>query len=256
MMDLVYIFIFFIFGLLMGSFYTVVGSRLPKGEKIINDRSHCDECQHELTLLDMIPVFSYLFLRGKCRYCKEKINPLSTSMELFTGTLFAVSYFRFGFSYELLMALGLVSMLIILAVSDISYYVIPDEILIFFSGYFLIITTIQFGVIAALMSILSGIILFSIMYILMLIGNFLFKKESLGGGDIKLMFVMGLLIEPLLGLISIFIASFIALPIAIILLKTKNQRLVPYGPFLLIAVMFIYFTGLNTKVILNFIKLL
>ena len=255
-MEFIYVIIFFILGLFIGSFYTVVGSRLPKGEKIINDRSHCDNCQHELTLLDMIPVLSYLFFRGRCKYCKEEINPLSTSMELFTGTLFALSYFRFGFSYELFIALGLVSMLIILSVSDLSYYIIPDEVLIFFSGYFLIITTLQFGVVPALISIRNGLILFGVMYLIMLIGNFLFKKESLGGGDIKLMFVMGLLIEPLLGLISIFIASFIALPIAIILLKTKNQRLVPYGPFLLIAVMFIYFTGLNTKVILNFIKLL
>ena len=90
----------------------------------------------------------------------------------------------------------------------------------------------------------------------MLIGNFLFKKESLGGGDIKLLFVFGLVIDPLLGLISIFIASVIALPIALILLKTKKQKLIPFGPFLLIAINFIYFTGITTKMILNFIELL
>lgn len=255
-MEFTYVIIFFILGLFIGSFYTVVGSRLPKGEKIINDRSHCDNCQHELTLLDMIPVLSYLFLRGRCKYCKEEINPLSTSMELFTGTLFALSYFRFGFSYELFIALGLVSMLIILSVSDLSYYIIPDEVLIFFSGYFLIITTLQFGVIPALISIRNGLILFGVMYLIMLIGNFLFKKESLGGGDIKLLFVFGLVIDPLLGLISIFIASVIALPIALILLKTKKQKLIPFGPFLLIAINFIYFTGITTKMILNFIELL
>lgn len=255
-MEFTYVIIFFILGLFMGSFYTVVGSRLPKGEKIINDRSHCDNCQHELTLLDMIPVLSYLFLRGRCKYCKEEINPLSTSMELFTGTLFALSYFRFGFSYELFIALGLVSMLIILSVSDLSYYIIPDEVLIFFSGYFLIITTLQFGVVPALISIRNGLILFGVMYLIMLIGNFLFKKESLGGGDIKLLFVFGLVIDPLLGLISIFIASVIALPIALILLKTKKQKLIPFGPFLLIAINFIYFTGITTKMILNFIELL
>ena len=255
-MEFTYVIIFFILGLFMGSFYTVVGSRLPKGEKIINDRSHCDNCQHELTLLDMIPVLSYLFLRGRCKYCKEEINPLSTSMELFTGTLFALSYFRFGFSYELFIALGLVSMLIILSVSDLSYYIIPDEVLIFFSGYFLIIITLQFGVVPALISIRNGLILFGVMYLIMLIGNFLFKKESLGGGDIKLLFVFGLVIDPLLGLISIFIASVIALPIALILLKTKKQKLIPFGPFLLIAINFIYFTGITTKMILNFIELL
>ena len=255
-MNLLYLIIFFIFGLFMGSFYTVVGLRLPNHEKIVNDRSHCDECGHELSFLDMIPVISYLFLKGKCRYCKEKINPLSTSMELFTGTLFALAYFRFNFSYELLIALGLVSMLIILSVSDLAYYIIPDEVLIFFSGYFLIITTLQFGVRPALISLVYGLILFGVMYLIMLIGNFLFKRESLGGGDIKLMFVFGLIIDPFLGLITIFLASFIALPIALILLKTKKQRLIPFGPFLLIAITFIYFTCLTTKAIFNFVKLL
>lgn len=255
-MNIVYLIIFFILGLHMGSFFTVVGLRLPNHEKFINSRSHCDKCNHELSLLDMIPIISYLLLRGRCRYCRSKINSLSTYMELFTGILFALAFFRFGFSYELLIALGIVSMLSIIAVSDISYYIIPDEILIFFSGYFLIITTLEFGILPALMSLLSGMVLFGIMYLIMLLGNFLFKKETLGGGDIKMMFVIGLVINPILGLLVIFIGSILALPVAIVLLHTKKQKLVPFGPFLLIAFTFIYFTGLTSDMILNFIKLL
>lgn len=253
-MDIVYLIIFFILGTLMGSFFTVVGSRLPRGEDFIKSRSHCDNCTHELSLLDMVPIISYLFLRGRCRYCGTKISPLSSYMEFFTGVLFALSYFIFGFSYELLIALGIVALLIIVSVSDISYYIIPDQLLIFFSGYFLIITCLNSGVMSALFSILSGMCLFLLMYLVMLIGNFLFKKESLGGGDIKLMFVFGLVINPILGLFVLFIASFLALPVSLIILIKRNVNLVPFGPFLLISCMFIYFTRIDLNMIIEFIQ--
>lgn len=253
-MKILYLIIFFILGTLMGSFYTVIGSRLPKGESFIKGRSHCDHCNNELSFLDMIPIVSFIFLKGKCRYCNSKINPLSTWMELFTGLLFSLSFFTFGFSKELFYALGIVSLLTILSVSDISYYIIPDEVLIFFSGYFIILTAITSGVLSALYSILSGLLLFGFMYLVMLIGNFLFKKESLGGGDIKLMFVVGLVLNPFLGLLVIFIASFLALPISLIILWKTKKNLVPFGPFLLTGFMFIYFTRLNMDIIIDFIK--
>ena len=253
-MRLVYIILFFIVGLFMGSFYTVVGSRLPKREDFVKKRSHCDNCGHNLSFLDMIPIISYIFLRGKCRYCHEKISPLSTYMELFSGILYALSFFVFGRSYELFIALGIVSLLIILSVSDISYYIIPDEILIFFTGYFLIVITIKSGVMSALYALLSGIVLFGFMYIIMLLGNFIFKKESLGGGDIKLMFVIGLVLNPFLGIVVIFLASFIALPISLIILWKKRQNLIPFGPFLLIGFTLIYFMQLSMSTIIEFIS--
>ena len=253
-MFILYLIIFFIFGLFMGSFYTVIGLRLPKHDNFLTDRSHCDKCQHNLSLLDMIPLLSYLFLKGRCRYCKAKINELSTYMEFFTGVLFSLSFYVFGFSYELLIALGIVSLLIIVSVSDISYYIIPDEILIFFIGFFTIIITLNSSVLNALISLLSGFTLFIIMYTIMIFGNFLFKKESLGGGDVKMMFVFGLILNPFLGLISIFLASFLALPVSIFILLKKHQNLVPFGPFLLISFAFIYFTKIDMTTIINFIK--
>lgn len=253
-MFILYLIIFFIFGLFMGSFYTVIGLRLPKHENFLTDRSHCDKCQHNLSLLDMIPLLSYLFLKGRCRYCKAKINELSTYMEFFTGVLFSLSFYVFGFSYELLIALGIVSLLIIVSVSDISYYIIPDEILIFFIGFFTIIITLNSSVLNALISLLSGFTLFIIMYTIMIFGNYLFKKESLGGGDVKMMFVFGLILNPFLGLISIFLASFLALPVSIFILLKKHQNLVPFGPFLLISFAFIYFTKIDMTTIINFIK--
>lgn len=253
-MNIFYLVIFFILGSCMGSFYTVVGLRLPKKESFITTRSHCDACGHTLALIDMVPIFSYLFLGKKCRYCKKKIEGLSTYMELFTGVLFALSYFRFGISYEFFTAIGIVSMLSILSVSDITYYVIPDEILIFFTGYFLIIGALSDGVMMALMHLLSGMILFGFMYLIMLFGNIVFKKETLGGGDIKLMFVVGLILHPFLGLFVIFLASFLALPISLFILWKKKQHLVPFGPFLLTGFLFVYMTGIKMKMVVDFIR--
>ena len=255
MFDL-YLIIFFILGLHMGSFFTVVGTRLPNHENFLNSRSYCDKCHHKLTLLDMVPLISFICLRGRCRYCKGKIDALSTYMEFFTGVLFALAYFKFGFSYDLLIALGIVSMLSIISVSDLSYYIIPDEVLVFFGAYFIIIKLFQVGVINTAWCILSGIALFAIMYGIMLLGNFVFKKETLGGGDIKMMLVFGIIISPLLGLVVIFLGSLLALPVSLFLLYKKHERLVPFGPFLLISLTFIYFTGLTTPMIINFIKLL
>lgn len=253
-MNILYLIIFFLLGLFMGSFLTVVGLRVPKHENFISNRSYCDECKHTLSFLDMVPVISFLLLRGKCRYCKKNIDPLSTYMEMFTGILFALSYLIFGFSYELFIALGIVSLLIIISVSDISYYIIPDEVLIFFTGYFLIILTLSNGVMSTLVNILSGFVMFIIMYTIMLLGNFLFKKESLGGGDIKLMFVIGLILSPLPSLFVIFFGSLIALPISIIILVRKKTKLIPFGPFLIIAFLVIYFTKIDTNMILNFLS--
>ena len=253
-MDLFYFIIFFFLGTLMGSFYTVVGTRLPNKENFITTRSHCDYCHHSLSLLDMVPILSYLFLRGRCRYCGKEIKSLSTSMEIFTGVLFAFSYYVFGFSYELFIALGIVSMFIILSVSDILYLIIPDEILIFFAGYFLIVITLQYGVLAALSSIVSGLFLFITMYLIMLVGNFLFKKETLGGGDIKMMFVFGLILSPLLGITAIFLGSVLALPVSLFLLSKKNQHLIPFGPFLLLSLTLLYFTQIDASMILNWLR--
>ena len=149
----------------------------------------------------------------------------------------------------------IVSMLIILSVSDITYMIIPDEILIFFSGFFLIVITLQGGILQAIVSLASGFVLFAIMYGIMLLGNFLFRKDTLGGGDVKMMFVFGLVLNPIMGLISIFLGSFLALPVSIMMLLKKHQNLIPFGPFLLIGFTFLYFTQIDLEMILNFLRL-
>ena len=253
-MNFVYFLAFFMLGLFMGSFFTVVGTRLPQKENFFSGRSHCDKCKHPLSFFDMIPVLSFFLLKKRCRYCKSQIDDLSTYMELFTGILFALSYFVFGFSYDLFIALGVVSMLIIVSVTDITYFVIPDEILIFFACYFLALVILRDGVLMSLMAVLSGVVLFFVMYGIMIFGNFLFKKETLGGGDIKMMFVFGLLLHPFLGILVIFLGSLIALPMSLFILLDKKQNIIPFGPFLLISFTFIFFARIDVSMVFDFIR--
>ena len=247
---------FFLWGTLMGSFYTVIGMRLPMKENFLTGRSCCDHCKHTLVLWDMIPIFSYLVTRGKCRYCKHKVDILYPIMEFFTGILFALAYYCFHSSYEsyeLIIALGIVSLLMIVVVSDITYLIIPDEVLIFFSLYFLFFQFLKEGANSCLMHILTGIFLFVIMYLIMIIGNKILHRESLGGGDIKMMFLFGLILDPLLGTISIFLGSLIALPISLLLLLKNHERVIPFGPFLMIALTFLYFSSITPNMIISFL---
>ena len=247
----IYILLFFILGTLMGSFYAVVGMRLPVGKKIAFDHSRCDYCGHTLALYEMIPIFSYLFQGGRCCHCKEKITPMLPIVELSTGILYAVAYFSFGFSLDLVLALLIVSLFVIVLVSDLSYLIIPDSVLIFFAISFFITQLFRVGLYENILHVLTGIFLFILMYLIMCIGNKMFKNESLGGGDIKMLFVFGLVLDPLLGTLSIFLGSFIALPVSIVLYMIYHDNIIPFGPFLLLSFLFIYFSKMTPETILH-----
>lgn len=252
-MEILYLIIFFILGSTIGTSSTIIGLRLPKNEKIFGNKPHCDSCSHELSKKETIPLISYIIQQGRCRYCHSKIDILYPYMEFFTGLLFAVAYYSFGFSYELLIALGMVTLLMIVVVSDITYLIIPDEVLIFFSIYFIIIQLLNVGIKSTITHIGTGILLFSLMYLVMIIGNKALKKESLGGGDIKMMFLFGLVLDPLLGTLAVFLGSLFALPMSIYLMKKNNEKVIPFGPFLLIAFVFIYFTKITPASLISWL---
>lgn len=244
-MDYLYTAYFFIIGTIFGSFYNVVGYRLPRGESLIKPRSHCTNCNHVLTPIELIPIFSFLFQGGKCKNCKQKISSFYTIFELLTGVLFALSYFVFGFSIELLIALAFVSMSIIIIISDYQTLTIPDEVLIFFGIVFAILIYINKGLYDTLFAFLSGLGAFITMLIIKKIADFFFKKESMGGGDIKLMFLFGLVLGYPMAIFSIFVGSIIGLPISLMVLKYKHTNIVPFGPFLCIGALIILFLGIN-----------
>ncbi len=249
----IYVACFFLLGLLMGSFYCVLGMRIPEKRNFIFDHSRCDSCSHELKLYEMIPVFSYFSQEGKCRYCNAKISPLLPLVEMATGILYAISFFSFGFTLDFLLAILIISLLMIVLVSDLSYLMIPDSILIFFALCFLIVQYFRVGLEETFYHLLTGAFLFVLMYLIMCLGNKLFKKESLGGGDIKMLFLFGLILDPLLGTLSIFLGSFIALPISIIIFIKCKENIIPFGPFLLLSFLLIYFSKITPEMILTFL---
>ena len=243
MMDIYYKFVIFIFGLLFGSFYTVVGERLPEGKSIINPPSHCPKCNHRLGILELIPVFSFLFLGGKCKNCQSKIPVLSTIIEALTALLFLIAYIRFGISIMFFIALIFISMLVIVIVSDIRYMVICDEVLIIGNILIFILLVFNNGIKEALISIVYGFASLLIMLSIKTLGDIIFKKESMGFGDIKLMFSFGLVMGLASSVASIFIASFIGLPISLIMMKKNSSHELPFGPYLSIAALILFLTG-------------
>lgn len=248
----------FIIGLIFGSFYNVVGYRLPKNMSIAFPPSHCTNCNHKLKFYELIPIISYIFLGGKCKICRKKISITYPFFELLTGTLFLLAYLSFGLNLKFLIAITFISVLIIISISDIRYYIIPDEVLII--GTILIIIEMIIYVLIkdlnlvkeVLMPILNGAGSFAILYLFKALGDFIFKKESLGGGDIKLMFLIGLTLGFDMSIVTIFIASFIALPLSVISLIKDDNNILPFGPYLSIAAAIILLTNLNLDMILNF----
>ncbi len=251
-MRAVYTVILFIIGLFMGSFYNVVGYRLPNKMSLIKPNSHCTNCKKELKWYHLIPVFSYLFLGGKCAYCKSKIGIIHPLVELITGILFAISYYSFGFTWSFGIALIISSLFAIIIVSDLNYLVIPDEILAVAGSLIVVFNFFNLGFIGVLKSIGCGLIMFIVMFLIMKLGNKIFKKESLGGGDIKLMLVLGMTLSLAMNIFSIFIASCIALPISIIILLKNKDNIIPFGPFLVAGNLLVMFLKLD---ILDIIKM-
>ena len=232
--------IIIILGLVLGSFYNVVGLRIPNGESIIKPGSHCPKCNHKLSWYENIPVLSYIFLGGKCKNCKQKISIIYPIIEILTSFLFYISYKIFGLSEEFFISLVISSLVVIIFVSDSKYMIISDSPLIVSTILTLIIKLIYNGYKDCFISIIYGLIVFSVMYLTMLLGNALFKKESLGGGDIKLSFISGLALGPLLGLFYIILASFLAFPYAIYISIKNKDTMLPFGPFLATSLLILY----------------
>lgn len=237
--------VIFIFGILFGSFFNVVGYRLPKGLSLIHPGSFCPKCNHKLKWYELIPIFSFLIQRGKCRKCKCQISFFYPCIELLTGILFVISYFLFNITPEFFIAVLVSSFFVIVIVSDVNYLIIPDETTFFFSFSIIILKFFLFDYNIGIHSILNGMFLFAIMFLIMLLGNKIFNKESLGGGDIKLMFFVGTVLSLSNGLFAIFLASFLALPMSIYVYVFKKNRVIPFGPFILLATIIIFFTQID-----------
>lgn len=195
-MHIAYAVLAFVFGSIIGSFLNVVILRTPLHQSIVKEPSHCFSCGHRLAWYDMFPIFSWIFLRGKCRYCGEKISPRYMIVEAVTAVLYCLAYLVFGFRLELAFSAVLFAVLVVLSAIDIDRFEIP---------YWCSITTAVLGIIAIFVFketpwyerlIAMGVIMV-IFVILVLVGG-------MGGGDLQLMIGASLLLG-----YKVFVALFI-----------------------------------------------
>jgi len=225
----------FILGSILGSFLGCIGYRIPNKIKTTYPPSFCEHCKEKLKWYMNIPIISYIFLKGKCHYCHKPIGFIYFLSEVLCGILFVTNYLVYGFSMNFFIGVVLTCILIVTIVSDFKYYYISDRVIILGIISLLIILFVFESKIYVFKSIMYSVIMFGIMYLIKLIGNFIFKRESLGDGDIKLMGVIGLALGLINGFVSLFIASVIGLIYSFINVKANKEGIIPFGPFLLIG---------------------
>jgi len=244
----------FAFGSIVGSFLNVCIHRLPLEQSIVFPNSHCPKCDKPIQWFDNIPFISYLLLGGKCRYCKEKISFRYFLVELVTAVCFLIFYARYGLSLQYAYYLVLVCGLIVATFVDFQHRIIPDEISIGGTVVGFVLSVLKglslqplaYNYRPALDSFLGIIVgggsIFMIGFIFDVVYFKLLKKppiqgetESMGGGDVKLMAMIGAFLGWKAAVIIFFLAPFFGSVAGIVNMLVKKDHLIPYGPFLSLA---------------------
>ncbi|ADH98956.1 prepilin peptidase [Salisediminibacterium selenitireducens] len=233
---------FVITGLVMGSFYNVVGLRVPAGESFTGKaRSKCPSCGKTLGAPELIPVLSWFLLRGRCKGCGKRISPMYPLMELVTGVLFGLAFLHIGLSMELVVALLFLSMLVIITVSDLSTMLIPDKVLLFF-GIPILLLRMSVAPLDPWWTAFAGAGLgFGILLLLAVA-----SRGGMGGGDIKLYLVIGFVLGPIETVLSLFLAALVGLVYGlprIVKRQTGRGNPIPFGPFIALGAVIAYFMG-------------
>lgn len=221
----------FLYGIVIGSFLNVCIYRIPLQESVSKERSHCMTCGYQLRWYDLFPLFSYLFLGGKCRKCKSKISIQYPLVEGLNGILYVIVFLRYGVSIESLLYCLLFSALIVLSVIDFRTYEIPLGINIFILvlGLVRIATDFQHWS--------DYVIGFFSVSVLLAVIYYASSGKGIGGGDVKLMAVSGLLIGWQLNLLSLGLGCILGSVIHIIRMKvSKEGRVLAMGPYLSLGI--------------------
>ncbi|MEF9920572.1 MAG: prepilin peptidase [Erysipelotrichaceae bacterium] len=257
-MDFISIYIlicFFVIGMVFGSFINVCVYRIPNHESISFPPSHCPNCDHKLGVKDLIPVFSYLFLHGKCRYCKKPISKQYPIVELLVGVIFAIIFIFFGLSEKTLLLCVISLFLIPIAIIDIKYYIIPNKILIGLTPFAVAIACFHIFVQPVFLyrsqsvmdPIYGALVGGGTLLIFSLLGYFTHgRKEVMGMGDIKLLFVLGLLVgfsNTVLLLFLSVVSAAIGSIIMIAFFKKTAKDMLAFGPYIIGSFYLTVFVG-------------
>lgn len=239
-----FLFLSFILGLIVGSFLNVCIYRLPREQSIIWPPSSCPHCGHRLKWYELIPVISFFLQKGRCIYCKESISLQYPAVELVTGLIFLFLYIKYGLTWTYISYLFLSCLLLVSAFTDALHWKIPDQVTIPGMAAGLILSFLNPAITP--MQSLTGLLLAG--GVLLLVG--LISRGGMGGGDIKLMGMVGAFTGWMTAVSVIFIAAMIGsiYGIVMILLKKKGRKSrVQFGVFLVIAVMLMLFFGNSLK---------
>ncbi|MCH9031689.1 MAG: prepilin peptidase [candidate division Zixibacteria bacterium] len=225
-------------GFAVGSFLNALIHRLPRGIKFGLSRSQCPHCGVTIGLKDNIPVISYLILKAKCRSCRKPISIRYPLVESLNAGVYFWLYWYFGFSWELLGLWPLSSALIAIIFIDLEHMIIPDKITLPGIAVGLAYSLTPYGM-GALNSAIGILVGGGALYLIALLGEALFKKESMGGGDIKMAAMMGAFLGWQKVILVFMLAASIGLVISIVLMaisqKFRRERMIPFGPFLATA---------------------
>lgn len=230
----------FILGATLGSFFNVVGLRVPIKKSIAYPSSACPVCDKKLSPMELIPILSFVLQMGKCKNCKTSISPLYPSMELLTAILFTISPLLVGWSKELIIAWSLISLCMIVTVSDLKYMIIPDKVNLFF--LILLFIERMFIRIEPWWDPIAGLIVGTLVPLVII----LVSRGGMGGGDMKLLAVFGVVLGWKLVLLTFFIATLVGTIVGVAGMLTgsvKKGKPFPFGPFLVIGALVAYFFG-------------
>ncbi len=237
-----------IFGLIFGSFFACMGYRIPNKISTIKKRSFCPYCKEQLKWYMNIPVFSFILLRGKCAYCKKEISLIYPLVEISSAILFLLGYITYGFTIDYTIFIILSGTFLTTAVTDFLYYYVSDRVIVISIILIILLYFFKLSYFVLFYKILTGIIMFVFMLLFKFLGDKMFKKESLGGGDIKIMGVIGLTLGtyPIpngisLSLFVLILSSILGLIFALIIMKKNKNGIVPFGPFLFLSSIIIFY---------------
>jgi leader peptidase (prepilin peptidase) / N-methyltransferase len=224
----------FIFGAIVGSFLNVCICRVPQGKSIVRPGSHCPACNHSISFYDNIPFFSYLLLKGRCRHCGTAISPRYLVVELLTALLFLALYRTFGLTSELGVYMAFVALLIVISFIDLDLQIIPDVLSLggLLLGLALSFVRTPFSYKQGFLGVLLG---GGILFLIAAGYQFFAKREGMGGGDIKLLAMIGAFCGIQGVIFTLVVGSFAGalVGIPLMLAKEKDTKYaVPFGPFL------------------------
>lgn len=237
MLHILSLFLFWFIGCCLGSFFMVIGTRIPIHQSIIAPRSHCPNCQIPLQPYQLIPLISYFIQKGRCVACGIKVSILYPIIEGLSGLCYLLAYLSFAHSpIQFRIILLLISFSLIFIVSDIFYQLLPDSIMFCFLCLTILIQIKNFPA-----QFLSGLSLFSLFFLVAYL-----SPDGLGGGDIKLAGVLGWLLGFKLGLLAILLACLAGFIYFLFLFTYKKADLttkIPFAPFILFGALVAYFVA-------------